>query len=197
VGKNLKSGAEVIGEMILAGLRSKPKEEREELMEDLHGIKAQLTLPNLNEALIIHFETIDGKKWLRYESLPTPIVKCKNCGWDGTWTDLPTRQEEIQLPEKPEGEELILKPTKTIVIQECPKCKSMKLKKKNYKHPDAKVIICGSHWDIGVLGDAIVGPFWHRVKGFGKALWKMLSRKVTISPMYRVGLALKVGSLLM
>jgi len=46
----MKTGAEVIGEMILAGLRSKPKEEREELMEDLYGIKAQITLPNLNEA---------------------------------------------------------------------------------------------------------------------------------------------------
>lgn len=197
MGNDLKSGAEVIGEMILAGIRSKPKEEREKIMEDLYGIKAQLTLPNLNEALILHFETIDNKKWLRYESLPSPIVKCKSCGWEGTWKDLPTRQEEIKLPEKPEGEELILKPTKTIVIQECPKCKSTKLKKKDYKHPDAKVIIYGSHWDIGVLGDAIVGPLGHRIKGLGKALWKMLTRKVRLSPLYRIGLALKVGGLLM
>jgi len=193
----LKSGAEVIGEMILAGLRSKPKEEREKIMEDLHGIKAQLTLPNLFEALIIHFETIDGKKWLRYESISTPVVKCKSCGWEGKWTDLPTRKEEIKLPEKKSGEELILKPMKTIVIEQCPKCKSDKIKKKNYKHPDVKVVIYGSHWDIGVLGDAIVGPLGHRIKGMGKALWKMLTRKVRLSPIYRISLALKVGGLLM
>ena len=39
MGRNLKSGAEVIGEMILAGLRSKPKDEREKLMED-HKFRA-------------------------------------------------------------------------------------------------------------------------------------------------------------
>jgi hypothetical protein len=193
----LKTGAEVVGEMILAGLRSKPKEEREKLMNDLHGIKAQLTLPNLFEALILHFETIDGKKWMRYESISTPAVKCKSCGWEGKWKELPTRQEELKLPEKKAGEELILKPMKTIVIEECPKCKSKNLKKSNYKHPEAKVIIYGSHFDIGVLGDAIVGPVGHRIKGLGKALWKMLTRKVRLSPLYRIGLALKVGGLLM
>ncbi len=193
----MKTGAEVIGEMILAGLRSKSKEEREELMEDLYGIKAQLTLPNLNEALILHFEDVGGKKWIRYESLPTPVVKCKGCNWEGTWADLPTREEEIILPSRPEGEELILKPTKTIVIEECPKCKSLKLKKKDFKHDDAKIVIYGSHWDIGVLGDAIIGPFGHRVKGIFKAVWKLLTRKVRMSPFYRIRLALKVGSLLM
>lgn len=193
----MKTGGEVIGEMILAGLRSKPKEEREELMEELFGIKAQLTLPNLHEALMLHFEEVDGKKWIRYESLPTPVVRCKECNWEGTWADLPTREEEIILPERPEGEELILKPTKTIVIEECPKCKSTKLKMKNFKHEDAKIIIYGSHWDIGVLGDAIIGPFGHRVKGLFKALWKLMTRKVRMSPFYRIRLALKVGGLLM
>lgn len=193
----MKTGAEVIGEMILAGLRSKSKEEREKLMEDLYGIKAQLTLPNLNEALILHFEEVDGKKWIRYESLPTPVAKCKACGWEGTWGDLPTHEEEIELPERPEGEELILKPTKTIVEEKCPKCGSPKLKLKDFKHEDVKVIIYGSHWDIGVLGDAIIGPFGHRMKGLANGMWKMLTRKVRLSPIYRIRLALKVGSLLM
>ena len=58
----MKTGAEVIGEMMLAGLRSKPKEERAELMEDLYGITAQITLPNLNEALMLYFEEIEGRK---------------------------------------------------------------------------------------------------------------------------------------
>ncbi|NVM31193.1 MAG: hypothetical protein HWN65_20310 [Candidatus Helarchaeota archaeon] len=193
----MKTGAEVIGEMILAGLRSKPKEEREELMEDLYGIKAQITLPNLHEALMLHFEEVDGKKWVRYESLPTPVVKCKACGWEGTWADLPTREEDIILPKRPEGEELILKPTKTIVIEECAKCKSKKLKMKNFKHEEAKIVIYGSHWDIGVLGDAIIGPIGHRIKGIFKALWKLITRKVRMSPFYRIRLALKVGGLLM
>ena len=193
----MKTGAEVIGEMILAGLRSKPKEERTKLMEDLYGIKAQLTLPNLNEALMLHFEDVDGKKWIRYESLPTPVAKCKACKWDGTWGDLPTHEEEIELPKRADGEELILKPTKTIVEVKCTKCGSTNIKLKDFKHKDAKVIIYGSHWDIGVLGDAIIGPFGHRIKGLFKALWKMLSRKVRLSPIYRVRLALKVGSLLM
>ncbi|MHA1650790.1 MAG: hypothetical protein ACTSYB_11395 [Candidatus Helarchaeota archaeon] len=193
----MKTGAEVIGEMILAGLRSKPKEEREKLMEDLYGIKAQITLPNLNEALILHFEEIDGKKWVRYESLPTPVVKCKKCQWEGTWSDLPTHEEDIELPERPEGQELILKPTKTIIEEKCPKCGSTKLKMKNFKHKDAKIIIYGSHWDIGSLGDIIIGPFGHRFKALWKALWKILTRKVRMSPFYRIRLALKVGSLLM
>ena len=193
----MKTGAEVVGEMILAGLRSKPKEERDKVMEDLHGIKAQLTLPNLNEALILHFETIDGKKWLRYESMSTPAVKCKACGWEGTWKELPSRQEELVLPARKPGDELILKPMKTIVIEECPKCKSKKIKKSNYKEPDVKVTIYGSHFDIGALGDALVGGIGHRLKGLSKAMWKMLTRKVRLSPLYRISLALKVGGLLM
>ncbi len=193
----MKTGAEVIGEMILAGLRSKTKEDREKLMNDLYGIKAQLTLPNLNEALILHFEDVEGKKWVRYESLPTPVVKCKQCKWEGTWKTLPSHQEDIKLPDRPQGEELILKPTKTIVDVKCPKCGSTKIQKKNFKHEKAKIVIYGSHWDIGVLGDAIIGPFGHRVKGLFKALWKLLTRKVRMSPFYRIRLALKIGGLLM
>ena len=193
----MKTGAEVVGEMILAGLRSKSKEEREKVMNDLNGIKAQLTLPNLNEALILHFETIDGRKWMRYESISTPVVKCKSCGWEGKWKELPSRQEDLVLPERKAGDELILKPKKTIMIEECPKCKSKKIKKSNYKDPEAKIIIYGSHFDIGVLGDALVGGIGHRIKGLMKAVWKMGTRKVRLSPIYRISLALKVGGLLM
>ena len=129
--------------------------------------------------------------------MPTPVVKCKKCDWEGTWADLPTHEEEIILPDRPEGEELILKPTKTIVEEKCPECGSEKLKKKNFKHEDAKIIIYGSHWDIGALGDVMIGPFWHRFKGFWKAMWKLITRKVRMSPFYRLRLALKVGGLMM
>lgn len=193
----MKTGGEVIGEMILAGLRSKPKEDREKLMKELYGIKAQITIPNLNEAIILHFEEVNGKKWLRYESLPTPVIKCKKCTWEGTWADLPTYMKEIELPERPDGELLIFKPQKTIIEERCPNCGSEKLKKKNFKHGDIKILIYGSHWDIGSLGDAMIGAFGHRFKGIIKAIWKLITRKVRMSPFYRIRLALKIGGLMM
>jgi hypothetical protein len=191
----MKSSAEVVGEMVIAGLRSKMKEEREKIMDDLYGKIAQLTFPNLHEALVLYFEDVDGEKWVRYESHPTPIYTCKDCEWEGGYDELPSEEVPIELPE---GEDHpIENPTKTVVYEKCPKCESENLKKKHWKHPDTKIVMWGSHFDIGALGDAVLGPFGHRVKGLFRALWFVMSRRIKLSPITKLGLGLKVGKLLM
>lgn len=200
----MKSPAEVIGEMMLAGIRSKTKEEQKKSMDKLFGKTAQITLPNLTEALVLFFEEVEvggeKKKWLRYQSFPTPHVKCmnKNCHWKGFYKDLPIREEEIKLPQKAEGEESILgTPIKKIVEVKCPKCGQKKLRFKDYAHPDADVIMYGSHWDIGSLGDLVVGPIGHRLKGLTKMLLLVTKGKVKISPISKILLGVTVGRLMM
>ena len=200
----MKSPAEVIGEMILAGLRSKPKDEQKKVMEQLFGKVAQITLPNLTEALVIFFEEVEvngeKKKWLRYESFRTPHVKCmnKNCQWKGFYQELPVREEEIKLPEREEGDEAILgTPVKKIVEIKCPKCGHNKLRYKDFEHPDADVIMYGSHWDIGAMGDLVVGPIGHRIKGLARMLLMVLRGRIKISPISKIFLGIKVGRLMM
>ena len=198
----MKSSAEVIGEMMLAGIRSKTKEEQTKCMKGLYGKIAQITLPNLTEALVLFFEDVEvggeTKKWLRYQSYPTPRVKCvsKNCTWKGYYRDLPIREEEIKLPKGAE-ESILGTPTKKIVEVKCPKCGSSKLKFKDWEHPDADVIMYGSHWDIGGLGDLVVGPIVHRLKGLAKTLWLVLRGKVKMNPISKALLGVKVGRLMM
>lgn len=198
----MKSPAEVIGEMMLAGLRSKTKEEQKKSMEGLYGKIAQITLPNLTEALVLFFEDVEvggeTKKWLRYKSFPTPRVKCasKNCTWKGFYQDLPIREEVIKLPEGAE-DSILGTPTKKIVEVKCPKCGSSKLRFKDWAHPDADVIMYGSHWDIGSLGDLMVGPVGHRLKGLVNTLLKVLRGKVKISPASKLLLGVTVGRLMM
>lgn len=198
----MKSPGEVIGEMIIAGLRSKTREEQKKEMDKLFGTIAQITLPNLSEALVIIFEEmeVDGKKkkWVRYESHSTPWVKCKSCGWVGLYKDLPVKEVKIQLP--PQAQEsmaIIGTPTKKIIQIECPRCSSNRLKYKNWEHPHADVVIYGSHWDIGSMGDLMVGGIGHRVKAMGKMLLIMMQRRVWLSPMTKLMLAMKVAKLMM
>ncbi|MHA1385041.1 MAG: hypothetical protein ACTSR3_14935 [Candidatus Helarchaeota archaeon] len=198
----MKSPAEVIGEMMLAGLRSKTKEEQKKSMKHLYGKVAQITLPNLTEALVLFFEDVEvggeKKKWIRYESFPTPRVKCmaKNCTWRGFYKDLPIREEKIKLPEGAETS-ILGTPTKKIIEVKCPVCGSSKLRFKEWVHPDADVVMYGSHWDIGSLGDLVVGPIGHRLKGLAKTLWLVLRGRVKISPVSKMLLGVTVGRLMM
>jgi len=191
----MRSGAEVVGEMICAGLRSKTKEEREKLLNELYGKVAQITFPNLHEALVLFFEDVEGEgKWIRYEKHPTPIYICKKCEWSGSYDDLPSEEVPIELPE---GEDHpIENPTKLIVYEKCPKCGNEKMKKKHWKHNKAEIVMWGDHFDIGALGDAVIGPIGHRIKGLFKAVWYVLTRRVRISPVTKVSLGLKIGKLM-
>ncbi|MFX1449546.1 MAG: hypothetical protein ACFFCM_01815 [Promethearchaeota archaeon] len=201
----MKSPAEVIGEMMLAGIRSKTKEEQKKSMEDLFGITAQITLPNLTEALVLFFEEVEvggeKKPWLRYKSYPTPMVKCMNkkCKWRGFYKDLPIHEEEIKLPPRPEGEEesIMGTPTKKIVEIKCPKCGHTKLRYKDWVHPHADVVMYGSHWDIGGLGDLVVGPIVHRLKGLARTMLLLIKGRVKMTPISKALLGVKVGRLMM
>ncbi|MHA1894851.1 MAG: hypothetical protein ACTSX4_10135 [Candidatus Helarchaeota archaeon] len=145
----MKSPAEVIGEMVLAGLRSKTAKERKEVMEDLFGTIAQITLPNLTEALVIFFEEMEvngeKKKWIRYKSYPTPWVKCKKCGWIGFYKDLLIKEEEIEIRGKAE-DSILGTPTKKTVQIKCPICGDRRLYYKQWVHPHAQVVIYGSQF---------------------------------------------------
>ena len=198
----MKSPAEVIGEMMLAGLRSKTAKEREVVMKDLFGTIAQITLPNLTEALVLFFEEmeVDGerKKWLRYQSYPTPWVKCTKCGWTGFYKDLPVTEEEIIIKGKTE-DSILGVPTKKTVQIECPveTCKSKKLKYKDWVHPHAQVVIYGSHWSIGAMGDIMVGPIGHRLKGLLNAVKLMVKGEIAMKPISQILGAMKVAKLMM
>ncbi len=192
----MKSGAEVVGELIIAGLRSKIKEEREQILNDLYGKIAQITFPNLHEALILYFEDVEGLgRWIRYEKHTTPIFTCKECNWEGGYNELPSEEIPIELSKSEEHP--IQNPTKLVVYEKCPKCGNEKLKKKSWKHPDAKIVVWGSHFDIGALGDAAIGPIGHRIKGLFRALWFVLTRRVRLSPITKLTLGLKIGKLMM
>ncbi len=198
----MKSPAEVIGEMMLAGLRSKTKDEQKKSMDSLYGKVAQITLPNLTEALVLFFEDVEvggeTKKWIRYKSYPTPRVKCvsKNCAWRGFYRDLPIREEKIVLPKGAE-ESILGQPTKKIVETKCPKCGGKKLRFKDWEHPDAELIMYGSHWDIGGLGDLVVGPIGHRLKGLAKTMLLLIRGRVKMTPISKMLLGIKVGRLMM
>ncbi|MHA1145042.1 MAG: hypothetical protein ACTSRW_09925 [Candidatus Helarchaeota archaeon] len=196
----MKSPGEVIGEMIVAGLRSKTREEQEKDMKKLFGKIAQITLPNLTEALVIIFEEmeVDGekKRWVRYESHSTPWIKCKACGWHGLWKDLPIKEEKIVLPDTAQ-ESVIGAPTKKVVQRECPRCGSRKLKYKNWQHPHADIVIYGSHWDIGNLGDIMVGGIGHRLAALANVALIMIKRKVWLSPLTKLFTAMRVAKLMM
>ncbi|MHC1592260.1 MAG: hypothetical protein ACXQS8_09250 [Candidatus Helarchaeales archaeon] len=196
----MKSPGEVIGEMVIAGLRSKTQEEQEKDMKALFGKIAQITLPNLTEALVIFFEEmeVDGqkKKWVRYESHPTPWVRCKDCAWIGLWTDLPVKEEKHELPGTVD-EAIIGTPTKKTVQIECPKCGSKRLKYKNWEHPHADIVIYGSHWDIGCLGDILVGGIGPRLAAVFKALKIMITRRVWLKPLPKIFTAMRVAKLMM
>ena len=196
----MKTPAEVIGEMMLAGLRSKTKEERVEVMDDLFGLIAQITLPNLTEALVLFFEEmeVDGekKKWIRYKSYPTPWVKCTKCGWIGFYGDLPVTEEKIIIKGKTEDSILGI-PTKKTVQIECPECGGKKLKYKDWVHPHAKVVIYGSHWSIGAMGDLMVGPIGHRLKGLLNAVKLMVKGDIKMQPISQIMGAMAVAKLMM
>ena len=196
----MKSPAEVIGEMMLAGLRSKTEKERKAVMNDLFGTIAQITLPNLTEALVLFFEEmeVDGerKKWIRYKSYPTPWVKCHYCGWIGFYGELPVREEKIEIKGQKE-DSLLGVPTKKIVEIKCPVCGNRKISFKQWTHPHAQIVIYGSHWDIGALGDMMVGPVGHRLKGLANAVIKLVKGDVKLSPLSQLMKAMAVAQLLM
>ncbi len=196
----MKSPAEVIGEMMLAGLRSKTQEERVKVMDDLFGMIAQITLPNLTEALVLFFEEmeVDGerKKWLRYQSYPTPWVRCEKCGWTGFYGELPVKEEKIEIKGKA-ADSILGVPTKKTVQIECPICQGKNLKYKDWVHPHAKVVIYGSHWSIGAMGDIMVGPIGHRLKGLLNAMKLMIKGEIAMKPISQIMEAMKVAKLMM
>ncbi|MHA1786380.1 MAG: hypothetical protein ACTSVE_14430 [Candidatus Helarchaeota archaeon] len=47
------------------------------------------------------------------------------------------------------------------------------------------------------MGDTVIGPVTHRIKGLGNALIKMIQGKVKMSPLSQIMSAIKVARLMM
>ena len=198
----MKSPVEVIGEMFIKGLEAKEDREQRKIMKRMFGKVVQLTLMNFNEAVVFFFEELEiegkKKKWVRYESWPTPMIKCKNCGWKGTWKDLPTQKMDIQVSDTDSKTALLL--DKVIeTVEKCPKCGSdRKLYWKDWVHPMANVnLYVTSQWEVGKFGTIIVGPIWVRIKALFNVVISMLKGNTKIVPFSALWTVLNFGAILL
>ncbi|MFX0141025.1 MAG: hypothetical protein ACFFDN_45725 [Candidatus Hodarchaeota archaeon] len=197
----MKSALEVIAEMFIKGLEAKEEREQRKIMNRMFGKVVQLTLMNFNEAVVFFFEEleVEGKprKWVRYESYPTPMLKCKKCGWKGTWKDLPKEKVKFDVPEDDVKSILLDRVEET--IEKCPKCGGTKhLYWKDWVHPMANVnLYVTSQWEVGKFGTLIVGPITVRLKALINVVWSMLKGNTKLVPFSGIWTVINFGTILL
>ena len=121
----MKSPGETIAHLFAQGLAGMDDRKQKIVMNKLFGKVIQLSLMNFNEVILFFFEELEdpndpGKKrrWMRYESHPTPMLKCKKCGWKGFWNDLPTAKMGI-----PDSENISVSfSDMEETVEKCPVC---------------------------------------------------------------------------
>ncbi|NVM54567.1 MAG: hypothetical protein HWN66_12760 [Candidatus Helarchaeota archaeon] len=193
----MKTAGEVLGELLIGCLRALTPEEREELFVKgkFQGKRVEFLLSDEHEAVVIHFGEIDGRPWLSYKKYSTPAMICRDCGWQGLWTDLNVQEEPMDLTGKVSEIELFTPIIKTI-IEKCVDCGSSRLKYYDYEDEEADLIIKGTFGDIGKVAGLLVGSFFHKVKQLFVVLGMMLRKQIAIKPFRRLGTAIKVSKLL-
>jgi len=193
----LKTAGELLGELLIGCIRALTPDEREELFvkKKLKDKYIQFILPEEHEACAIHFTGETKDSWLVYKIHSTPDIKCKNCGWNGNWKDLTIEEHVIDLTGKISELDLF-QPIKKTHIEKCIKCGSTDLKYKDWKHDQAYLIIKGSFADIGVVAEALIGGFFHRVKQLFKVLGLILKKRIVIKPLKRLGTAMRISKLI-
>ncbi|NVM04734.1 MAG: hypothetical protein HWN67_20610 [Candidatus Helarchaeota archaeon] len=197
----MKSALEVIAEMFIKGLEAKEDREQRKVMNRMFGKVVQLTLMNFNEAVVFFFEEleVDGKpkKWVRYESYPTPMLKCKKCGWKGTWKDLPREKVKFDVPEGDVKSILLDRVEET--IEKCPKCnRTNYLYWKDWVHPMANVnLYVSSQWEVGKFGTLIVGPIHVRLKALINVAFSLLKGNTKITPFSALWTVINFGTILL
>lgn len=196
----MKSPVEVIAEMFAKGLEGMPDRRQRYIMNSLFGKVIQLTMMNYNEAVVFFFEEmeVEGKqrRWMRYQSFPNPMIKCKKCGWKGTWKELPIQKVVYELPDRENATRI----TGTEeMVEKCPKCGSDRhLYWKDWVHPLADVNLCvASQWEIGKFGTIMVGPIKVRIKGLFNAGISILKGKTKIVPFSKFLLVFNFASMML
>ncbi|MHA1300757.1 MAG: hypothetical protein ACTSO9_15175 [Candidatus Helarchaeota archaeon] len=200
----MKSAVEVIAHLFEQGLEGLPDRKQKILMNKLFGKVVQLTLMNYNEVVVFFFEELDdpnnpGKKrrWMRYESFPNPMIKCKKCGWNGFWNELPKKKMIIDVPED-SAQEITFDDMEEIV-EKCPRCGSdRKLYYKDWTHPLTDVnLYVESQWEIGKFGTIMLGPIHIRLKALFNAVISMLKGKTKIVPFSKALLVFNFASMML
>lgn len=197
----MKSALEVIAEMFIKGLEAKEEREQRKIMNRMFGKVVQLTLMNFNEAVVFFFEEleVDGKpkRWVRYESYPTPMLKCKKCGWKGFWKDLPREKVKFDVPEGDTKSVLLDRVEET--IEKCPKCGSTNhLYWKDWIHPMANVnLYVTSQWEVGKFGTLIVGPITVRLKALVNVFISMIKGNTKLVPFSEIWTVINFGTILL
>lgn len=196
----MKSAVEVIAEMFVKGLEVMPDDRQKKIMEKLFGKVVQLTVMNYNEAVVFFCEEMEvngeRKKWIRYKSFPTPLLKCKNCGWKGNWNDLPLQKKDLQLPE---SDNVLAITEKEEIVEKCPKCGSERhLYWKDWVHPYANVnLYVASQWEVGKFGTIMMGPLHVRLKALINAGISMLRGKTKMVPFSQFLLVVNFASMIL
>ena len=196
----MKSAVEVIAEMFVKGLEVMDDHRQKQVMDRLFGKVIQLTMMNYNEAVVFFCEEMDvdgeRKRWIRYESFPTPLIKCTNCGWKGNWKKLPLEKVDLHLPDS-EHVRALTETERT--TEKCPKCGSEdKLYWKDWVHPFANVnLYVSSQWEVGKFGTIVLGPPHVRIKALFNALFSMLKGKTKIVPFSQFWLVFNFASMML
>ncbi|MHA1377204.1 MAG: hypothetical protein ACTSRG_02370 [Candidatus Helarchaeota archaeon] len=200
----MKSPVEVIAELFLKGLEGMEDRRQKNVMKKLFGKVIQLTLKNYNEAVVFFFEEVEDpynpgkkRKWMRYQAFPNPMIKCKKCGWNGFWNDLPTKKMVIEVPE--DSTQSIQFNDMDEIVEKCPKCGSERhLYWKDWVHPLATVnLYVESQWEVGKFGTIMLGPIFIRLKALFNAVISMLRGKTKIVPFSQALLVLNFASMML
>ena len=192
----MKSVGETLAELIVSCVLGMADDEREELYvkKGLEGKIVEFVLPDAHEAVVIKFSK-EEEDCVGYKSYSTPEVTCKKCGWKGIWEELEIIEEPLDLTGRVLEEELFA-PIRKVVQEKCIKCGSAELKYKEWKYQDADLLFKGSFTDIGSVAGILAGSFFTKLKAFFRVMGMMLKGRVSIKPLRKLGLGLKVSQLI-
>ncbi len=190
----MKSMGETLGELIVSCVVGISDEEREKLYNKLEGKIVEFVLPDAHEAIVIKFSQ-EEDNWVSYKSYPTPEITCKKCGWKGKWHELEVEKKEMDLTGRIFEEELF-EPVKNVVQEKCVKCESLELKFKDWKYENADLLFKGTFADIGSVAGILAGSIFTRLKALFRVVIMMMKGRISIKPIKRLGLGLKVSQLI-
>ncbi|NHI93507.1 MAG: hypothetical protein EAX96_13550 [Candidatus Lokiarchaeota archaeon] len=192
----MKSVGETLAELILSCVEGISDSEREDLYfkKNLEGKCVEFVLPDDHEAVVIKFSSKEDN-WISYKSYSTPEITCIKCNWNGKWEDLAVEEKPLDLTGRIFQEELFT-PIKRVVQEKCIKCGNSELKFKDWKYNDADLVFKGSFADIGSVAGILSGGILTRLKSLYGVLIMMIKGRISIKPLRKLGLGLKVSQLI-
>ena len=198
----MKTPGAVIVEGLIASIISKDPKETHNTLHYLRNKCIQINFPNLHEAVVVYFDKkIENEEGIRYEIYSTPIYHCRKCGWEGVTADLPISEKEVKINPLDEiqwEKNALMDPNIRRIIEKCPECGFNRLIKREYRHKGRDLWIIGTHNDIAQLGKIMDSVIPRRLDGLLNAAWSFfISEKIKLRPVWRIGLAIQFGKLLL